>query len=469
MAPVLLQKGGEKSSTKGASGVQRDDFIDLDDDDVGHNAPKVTNVIVIIDSDDEDNQDPRVVLPFQELALPKPEGQIVTENEYNDLQIENRRRGVPQMVPVELGGKKEPDSKKEPDTKEEPDIKKDKGTYLVSLMMIMILKPLMMVWEIFGMRCPWPWNVLSNLFWSELFLFLVFGEDVEHHLSDDYLEDDDELCDHSFILKDDIGYVCRICGVIERGIESIIEVQFYKFKRWEVENIPLLDFYTMKADSRHQQLDILKQWLEEKSILFLGYKQFSSIICDSGSSVATSCQKILLKRPLILILDEGHTPRNENTDVLQSLAKIKTPRKVVLSGTLYQNHVKKVFNILNLARPKFLRLDSSKGIVKWILSKGNISGLRKQIKVGADATFFELVEHTIQKDPDFNRKVSIIRDLREMTSKVLHYYKGDFLDELHGLVDFTMVLNLSNRQKHEVNELKKLARKFKRSFVISGG
>ncbi|CAL1353597.1 unnamed protein product [Linum trigynum] len=54
-----------------------------------------------------------------------------------------------------------------------------------------------------------------------------------------------------------------------------------------------------------------------------------------------------------------------------------------------------------------------------------------------------------------------------MTSKVLHYYKGDFLDELPGLVDFTMVLNLSNRQKHEVKELKKLARKFKRSSVGS--
>ncbi|CAL1384905.1 unnamed protein product [Linum trigynum] len=556
--------GGEKSSTKVGSGVQPDDVIDLDDDDdddVGH-YPMAKNAIVVIDSDDEDKQDQRVVLPFQEVALPKPEGQFVTEKEFDDLQIENKRRGVPQMVPVELGGKKKPDPK------DEPDIKKDKGTYI-------------------GVAdddndSETIDDGLGDI-WNEMSLAMECAkEDMEHHPSDDYMEDDDELCDHSFILKDDIGYVCRICGVIERGIESIIEVQFYKakkstrtyissrtekdrdqkeairiqlseedmmvteiaahprhlkvmkphqiegfnflcsnlvsenpggcilahapgsgktfmiisfmqsflakypharplvvlpkgilstwkteFKRWEVENIPLLDFYTMKADSRHQQLDILKQWLEEKSILFLGYKQFSSIICDSGSSVATSCQEILLKRPSILILDEGHTPRNEHTDVLQSLAKIQTPRKVVLSGTLYQNHVKEVFNILNLARPKFLRLDSSKGIVKRIMSKVNISGLKKQIKVGADATFFELVEHTIQKDPDFNRKVSIIRDLREMTSKVLHYYKGDFLDELPGLADFTVVLNLSYRQKHEVKELKKLARKFKRSSVGS--
>lgn len=35
----------------------------------------------------------------------------------------------------------------------------------------------------------------------------------------------DEECDHSYILRDDIGYVCRVCGVVERSIESIIEFQ----------------------------------------------------------------------------------------------------------------------------------------------------------------------------------------------------------------------------------------------------
>ncbi|CAN1320162.1 Protein CHROMATIN REMODELING 35 [Linum perenne] len=266
----------------------------------------------------------------------------------------------------------------------------------------------------------------------------------------------------SFLAKYPHG---RPLVVLPKGILTTWKKEF---QTWQVEDIPLYDFYSVKADSRHQQLEVLKQWVEEKSILFLGYKQFSAIICDSGNNtVASSCQEILLKRPTILILDEGHTPRNENTDVLQSLAKIQTRRKVVLSGTLYQNHVKEVFNVLNLVRPKFLRLEDSKGIVKRILSKVNISGIRKQIKLGVDATFYDLVEHTIQKDPDFKRKVSIIQDLREMTSKVLHYYKGDFLDELPGLVDFTVVLNLSNRQKHEVVKLKKLSRKFKRSAVGS--
>lgn len=228
-----------------------------------------------------------------------------------------------------------------------------------------------------------------------------------------------------------------------------------EFQTWQVEDIPLLDFYTKKADKRFQQLEVLKQWVEQKSILFLGYKQFSTIVCDSGSNdVSVACQKILLKRPSILILDEGHTPRNENTDVLQSLAKVETKRKVVLSGTLYQNHVKEVFNILELVRPKFLRLESSRVVVRRIKSGVDMRGLKKQ-------AFYDLVEHTLQKDTDLDRKVRVIQDLREMTHKVLHYYKGDFLDELPGLVDFTVVLNLSWLQRQEVKKLKMEARKFK--------
>ena len=241
-----------------------------------------------------------------------------------------------------------------------------------------------------------------------------------------------------------------------------------EFQTWQVEDIPLYDFYTVKADNRSQQLEVLNKWVENKSILFLGYKQFSTIVCDNGTSnISASCQEILLKAPSILVLDEGHTPRNENTDVLQSLAKVQTPRKVVLSGTLYQNHVKEVFNIVNLVRPKFLRLETSRSVVKRIMSRVDIPGARKQFKAGADAAFYDSVEHTLQKDKDFRRKVAVIQDLREMTGKILHYYKGDFLDELPGLVDFTVVLNLSSRQKNEVQKLKKLARKFKISSVGS--
>ncbi|KAI3898623.1 hypothetical protein MKW98_000736 [Papaver atlanticum] len=426
--------------------------------------------------------------------------------------------------------------------------------------------------------------------WMEMNLALECSKDASSALGtamEHIAEEEEDECEHSFVLKDDLGYVCRICGVIEKSIEQIFDFQWGKgtkttrtsymsqsrttkdcervegsqftianasdqdfgvaeisvhprhmkqmkphqiegfnfllrnlvsdspggcilahapgsgktfmiisfmqsflakypnarplvvlpkgilgtwkreFERWQVEEIPLYDLYTSKADSRAQQLDVLKQWVEHKGILFLGYKQFASIVSNSTSSIAAAaCHDILLKVPTILILDEGHTPRNETTDVLYSLSQVQTPRKVVLSGTLFQNHVKEVFNILNLVRPKFLKLDTSKAVVRRVMSRVQIA-VRKQVKnSGGDTMFYDLVEETLQNDQDFRRKVTVIQDLREMTGKVLHYYKGDFLDELPGLIDLTVLLTLNPKQKHAVEKLRKLD-KFKRSSMGS--
>ncbi|XP_073123221.1 protein CHROMATIN REMODELING 35 isoform X2 [Henckelia pumila] len=412
--------------------------------------------------------------------------------------------------------------------------------------------------------------------WNEMTVALEYSKEP-NEVPDEYEAESEIECQHTFILKDDIGDVCRICGVIKRGIETIIEYNFSKstrstrtyhyegrtsrdvvdilpdgfkpsgcdftaaeiyphprhkkemkphqvegfnflvsnlvvenpggcimahapgsgktfmiisflqsfmakypsarplvilprgilaiwkkeFLRWQVEDIPLYDFYSVKADSRAQQLEVLKQWSEVRSILFLGYKQFSSIVCDTDNGKTTvACQQILLICPSILILDEGHTPRNQDTDVLTSLERVQTLRKVVLSGTLYQNHVKEVFNILNLVRPRFLKMETSKAVKRRILSRAEISTRRNLMKSGRENEFYELIEHTLLKDENYTRKVTVIQDLREMTKKVLHYYKGDNLDELPGLVDFSVFLQLSPWQQKEVKELKRLGRKF---------
>ncbi|CAI9101976.1 OLC1v1000156C1 [Oldenlandia corymbosa var. corymbosa] len=422
--------------------------------------------------------------------------------------------------------------------------------------------------------------------WKEMSFAMEASKETDTDPSSDEKAAEEPLeCDHSFILKDDIGYVCRVCGIIQRSIETIIEYQFTKakntrtyrydgrtskdsdqtdyvpgrfnvpahdfavadiaahprhrkqmkphqiegfnfllsnlvtdspggcimahapgsgktfmiisflqsfmakypfsrplvvlprgilpiwkkeFQRWQIEDFPLYDFYSVKADSRAQQLEVLKLWADQRSILFLGYKQFSSIVCDTDcGKAATTCQEILLTQPSILILDEGHTPRNKDTDIVSSLERVQTPRKVVLSGTLYQNHVEEVFNILNLVRPKFLQLENSKGIKRRIMSKISMSTRRDISNKCSAKEFYDAVEHTLVKDTDFNRKVSVIKELREMTRKVLHYYRGDFLDELPGLVDFTLLLKLRPKQQQEVVELKKLRKKFKISSAGS--
>ena len=60
--------------------------------------------------------------------------------------------------------------------------------------------------------------------------------------------------------------------------KSILATWKKEFLTWQVEDIPLYDFYSVKADRPSQHLDVLKQWVVEKSFLFLGHTQFTAIV-----------------------------------------------------------------------------------------------------------------------------------------------------------------------------------------------
>ncbi|XP_044982712.1 protein CHROMATIN REMODELING 35-like [Hordeum vulgare subsp. vulgare] len=264
--------------------------------------------------------------------------------------------------------------------------------------------------------------------------------------------------------------------ILPKGIMATWRAEFLY---WQTDEIPLYDFYSKgdnwseqqqskkrkcseqqrpKKKIRSEQLKVLNMWEEKRSVLLLGYQQFAGIISDEDTSdaVAVMCREKLLKVPSLVILDEGHTPRNEQTNLLTALGSIRTPRKVVLSGTLFQNHVREVFNILNLVRPKFLKMEKSRAIVKRMLSKVDMLGKSARSKYTSDKYFYDVVEGNLKKDADDKMRVMIIQNLRELTADVLHYYKGELLDELPGLVDFTVFLNMSTEQEEILRSLMRL-------------
>nr|GEW89670.1 protein chromatin remodeling 35-like [Tanacetum cinerariifolium] len=97
------------------------------------------------------------------------------------------------------------------------------------------------------------------------------------------------------------------------------------------------------------------------------------------------------------------------------LEKVQTRRKVVHSGLLYQNNVKEVFNILNIVHPKFLKMETPNQIESRILSR---SSIEKDLRKSSNNEFYEDGENTLAKDDNHKRKELLIKDLREMTSKL---------------------------------------------------
>ena len=57
-----------------------------------------------------------------------------------------------------------------------------------------------------------------------------------------------------------------------------------------------------------------------------------------------------------------------DTNILHALSQIHTRRRVLLSGTLFQNNFKELFNILRLVRPNILDLNSFQAFFNRLIS-----------------------------------------------------------------------------------------------------
>lgn len=100
---------------------------------------------------------------------------------------------------------------------------------------------------------------------------MLFFQDVPLDLPSDEKEDEGD-CEHSFVLKDDLGYVCRVCGVIQRGIETIFDFQYNKVRFLFVDSYYFY-FIIPFTTSAGKELPV---WLCVFLLRFL----FSSAICS---------------------------------------------------------------------------------------------------------------------------------------------------------------------------------------------
>ncbi|XP_069150933.1 SNF2 domain-containing protein CLASSY 3-like [Solanum lycopersicum] len=97
----------------------------------------------------------------------------------------------------------------------------------------------------------------------------------------------------------------------------------------------------------------LGSWVKGNSVLGISYDLFRILTGDDGDGYAKPIREILLKYPGFLVLEEGHTARNEQSLVWKALKKVETEKRIVLSGTPFQNNIKELYNTLCVVSPKF--------------------------------------------------------------------------------------------------------------------
>ena len=113
---------------------------------------------------------------------------------------------------------------------------------------------------------------------------------------------------------------------------------------------------------------------------------------EDGEVNAKVIREMLLKSPGLLVLEEGHTARNENSRVWKALKKVEIEKRILLSGTPFQNNIKEFYNTLSIVCPKF----TANSEQKWASPSSSIDNNPRALKELRD--IIAPIVHTFTED-----------------------------------------------------------------------
>ncbi|CAM6099720.1 unnamed protein product [Calypogeia fissa] len=276
-----------------------------------------------------------------------------------------------------------------------------------------------------------------------------------------------------------------------------------EFKEWNVEEIPVYNLNETlkqgKKKSRRERdelanvitstpyykerkecrrLRIIKKWLESRSVLLISYPLFVSMVMaafndENTGSVKQQLCEALLDGPELLILDEGHHPRTKRTKISQALMRVRTNRRILLTGTLFQNNFKELFTLLKMARHDFMSLspefasrlkkmnlklepssdEDCNHFAGRTLRELNLPAREVEEQMFMDHIGYKLKEF-VDGAENFEEINVALKKLRELTRPIVDRYAGEILESLPGLHEFVVYLNLSDHQHELLSHLK---------------
>ncbi|XVF24407.1 hypothetical protein REPUB_Repub13aG0125200 [Reevesia pubescens] len=209
----------------------------------------------------------------------------------------------------------------------------------------------------------------------------------------------------------------------------------------------------------------LLSWKSDGGILGISYRLFEQLAGkeDKGkykcTTVDNHVSKILLELPGLFVLDEGHTPRNDDSLMWRALSRIKTERRIILSGTPFQNNFDELFTTLCLVRPKFAEGIQFRHQEK--VDKKDVGRRDEAKKKWASLT------GSIGKDVDMY-EAHKLREIRTVIKPFVHVHKGTILQTtLPGLRHSLVVLRPSDLQKKILERIKETKNALHLDYYVS--
>ncbi|PWA93708.1 SNF2-related, N-terminal domain-containing protein [Artemisia annua] len=229
-----------------------------------------------------------------------------------------------------------------------------------------------------------------------------------------------------------------------------------EFKKWQVGfsfiNLNATDSLSKEMNiSSRNNTDLIRAmkircWCGGGSVLGVSYSLYEKIIGNTKTKNVNlgKMGNLLLDMPGLVILDEGHTPRNQRSNIWNILLKLKTKKRVILSGTPFQNNFQELFNTLRLVRPETVA------------------------NIGNEKIFADMIQ---RKKKNKSRSMSTPEDiekLKKIIAPFVNVHKGHILEsKLPGLKQSIVLLNPPPLQKGLIEILDKSSTTFESEHKVA--
>ncbi|KAF2905325.1 hypothetical protein ILUMI_00852 [Ignelater luminosus] len=134
-----------------------------------------------------------------------------------------------------------------------------------------------------------------------------------------------------------------------------------EFEKWlaDIGGPPITVYDLVSSKQNNERKFHVEEWSKDGGVLVMGYDMFRNLTNPTNKRLRKSQRDIFQTGlvnpgPDLVVCDEGHLLKNEKSNLSIAMNRIRTIKRIVLTGTPMQNNLKEYYCMVQFVKPNLL-------------------------------------------------------------------------------------------------------------------